>query len=80
MYLPKGIDVTANQFMEPGDTETFQMEYHEGKANQVTFLSKNKKYWTAGKTITASSEKVSNNYILYGPITTLHQKFLLCFL
>jgi len=47
--------------MEPGDTETFQMEYHEGKENQITFLSKNKKYWTAGKTITASSDKVSTS-------------------
>ena len=58
-----GIDVTANQFIELGelgDTETFQMEFVDKQQQQVTFLAKNKKYWTAGnKSVTASADSAS---------------------
>ncbi|XP_066935732.1 fascin-like isoform X1 [Clytia hemisphaerica] len=61
--IKQGIDVTANQFLELGDfgdTETFQMEFIDGQQNQVTFLSKNKKYWTAGnKSVTSSADQIS---------------------
>lgn len=58
--IRQGIDVTANIFMEPGDSETFQMEYHHGRADKILFLSNNKKYWIAGnKSVTASADKVS---------------------
>lgn len=53
-----GIDVTANQFMEPGDSETFQIEYTDD--DNITIVANNRKYWTASpKSITASSEKVT---------------------
>ena len=55
--------MTANQFIELGelgDTETFQMEFVEKKQQEVTFLAKNKKYWTAGnKSVTASADTIT---------------------
>lgn len=36
------------------------MEFIDGQQNQVTFLSKNKKYWTAGnKSVTSSADQIS---------------------
>jgi len=58
----QGIDVTANQFMEPGDSELFQLDYHLGRKEKATFISANKKYWVStDKSVTSSADKIAPN-------------------
>lgn len=52
----QGIDLTANQMMEAENTETFQIGYHEGDRNKVTFQARDNKYWkSTGKGINVNA-------------------------
>jgi len=58
----QGVDLTANQFMEAEDedTETFQVGYHEGDRNKVTFQANDNKYWKVdGKGVKVNATNVS---------------------
>ena len=55
-----GIDVTANQFLEAEDTETFQIDYYKSEKDKVTFLTRTTKFWSAtDKAITATAAEPS---------------------
>ena len=50
------MDLTANQFMEAEDTETYQLGYHHGDKSMVTFRSRDSKYWQVeGKGVKVNS-------------------------
>ena len=52
--------MTANQFMEAEDTETFQIGYHHGDINKITFQARDNKYWRVdGKGVKVDAAKVS---------------------
>ncbi|XP_047134819.1 fascin isoform X1 [Hydra vulgaris] len=64
LSIRQGIDVTANQFLEPEDTETFQIDFCNGEIDKVTFLARTAKFWRASdKSITATATEITVNSV-----------------